>query len=187
MTARHDHGPRRADDVETEDAEGERGHEPGLRGGDEREGGRVAEQEVELRERHRHQPLERARRPLAQHRDRRDEEHRRQREEPDERPADAVEHRAAEEDVLQQRDRARTGRRRSARPCAGRGGAGGARARAVAPVMRRLTRRLLGEAEERLLEVVEPPCARGARRASPPQRASRRGAARDRRSARPRP
>ena len=41
----------------------------------------VAGEQVELRERHRHQPLERPGRPLAQHRDRRDEEHRDEREE----------------------------------------------------------------------------------------------------------
>ena len=45
----------------------------------------VAEQQVELGERQRHQALERPGRPLAQHRDRRDQEHRDEREEPDHR------------------------------------------------------------------------------------------------------
>ena len=51
----------------------------------------VAGEEVELRERQRHQPLERARRALAQHRDRRDEEHDDEREEAAERGADLLE------------------------------------------------------------------------------------------------
>ena len=92
----------------------------------------VADEQVELRERQRHQPLERARRALAQHRDRGDEEHRdragrarasaRRRVWNTCRP---VGRRAALIRIMQRR----TARRGAARSSVGRAAAGGARAR----------------------------------------------------------
>ncbi len=59
--------------------------------------------DVQLREGHRHQSLERPARALAQHRDRRDEEHQDEREQPAQRRADALEGlRLAVEHVLHQ-------------------------------------------------------------------------------------
>jgi hypothetical protein len=52
----------------------------------------VADQQVGLRQRERHQSLERAGRAFAQHRDGRDEEHHHEREEPAQRRADGLEH-----------------------------------------------------------------------------------------------
>jgi RNA polymerase sigma-70 factor, ECF subfamily len=75
---------------------------------DDREREPVAGEQVELRQWHGHQPLQRAGRPLAQHRDRRDEEHRDERKDPDERPADPVERRLlTAEYVLEQRQQER--------------------------------------------------------------------------------
>ena len=65
---------------------------------------RVAGEQVELRERHRHQPLERPGRPLAQHRHRRHDEHRDEREEAEQRRAHVLEDlRPPPEELLQQR------------------------------------------------------------------------------------
>ena len=57
-----------AGDVEVEQPHAEPDRERGLDGGHQPEGERVAEQEVELAHRHREQPLEGARRALAQRR-----------------------------------------------------------------------------------------------------------------------
>ena len=98
----------RALDVEPECAERDSRRHRRLHRSDERERDPVAGEQVELRERQRHQPLERSRRPLAQHRDRRDQEHDDEREEADERAADAVERLfLALEHVLEQRQQQR--------------------------------------------------------------------------------
>ena len=130
-------------------------------GGDERLDGReqgerdpVAGQQVELGERHRHQPLERAGGALAQHRDRGDEEHRDEREHAEHRARPGGRTARSPSIALQQRTAARSGRPAAARSCAGRGGSARARARAVAAVIRGLTRRLLDQAQERRLHVL---------------------------------
>ena len=81
-------GPLRPVHVEAEEPEGERRDDRRLDRGEQAEGEPVPAEQVELPDRHRHQPLERSRRPLAQHRHGGDEEHRDEREEPEERRAD---------------------------------------------------------------------------------------------------
>ena len=88
--------------------ERDRRDERRLERGHEREGEAVAHEQVELRERQRHQPLERARRPLAQHRDRGDDEHRDEREQAEQRAADVLEDQLpAGEELVQQDDQER--------------------------------------------------------------------------------
>src|SRR5439155_7563774 len=72
--------------------------------GRQRERERVAAEQVELRKRRRHQPLERPASPLAQHRHGRHDEHRNERKEAEQRRADVLEDlRLPAEDLLQQR------------------------------------------------------------------------------------
>src|SRR5581483_9367394 len=90
--------------VEAEQPERDRRGDGGLERRQRGEREAVAGEQVELRERQRHQPLERPRRPLAQHRDRGDDEHRREREDADHRRPDAVERRRLTvEEVAEQR------------------------------------------------------------------------------------
>ena len=71
----------------------------------ERERAAVAAEQPELRQRQGHQPLERPRRALAQHGDRRDDEHRDEREEPEQRGSDPIEHAGlVDEEPVEQRD-----------------------------------------------------------------------------------
>ena len=80
----------------------------GLGRREQRESQPVAAEQVELRERQGHQPLERAAGSLAEHRDRRDEEHHDQRKEADERHGDALEGAGRPvEDVTQQHEQRR--------------------------------------------------------------------------------
>ena len=90
-------------DVEAEEGHRERWPPRCLDDGDQAEGQRVAEQEVELADRHGEQALERAGRALAQGGDRGDEEHHHEREDAEQRGTDAVEGRRAVEDPGQQR------------------------------------------------------------------------------------
>jgi hypothetical protein len=90
--------------VHVEQAEADRAGDRTLQRRQHGEGERVAEQQVELGEGQRHQPLERAAGAFTQHRDRGDQEHHDQREEADQRRADAVERlRLVVEDELEQR------------------------------------------------------------------------------------
>jgi hypothetical protein len=78
--------------VQVEQVECNQRHDRRLDDRDHCERERVAEKDVELRDRHRHQTLERSGHALAQHRHRGDDEHRDEREDSEHRAADPVEH-----------------------------------------------------------------------------------------------
>jgi hypothetical protein len=89
--------------VEPEQPEPEQRDRRRLNRGHERKRDRVPGQEIELRDRHRHQSLQRSRRPLAQHRHRGDDEHGDEGKESEQRRADVLEdRRTPEEDLLEQ-------------------------------------------------------------------------------------
>ena len=136
----------------------------GLHDRDDGEGDPVAEQQLDLRQRRRQQPLERPRRPLAQHRDRGDEEHADQRKEPEHRDPDALEHLLPPGKELVDEDRsAHTARRAGAQACAGRAGAGRARGRPWRRFSARSGAVLLDQAQEGSVEVGMHPSGAGAR------------------------
>ncbi len=88
---KRDHGGGRAGHLETQWPEGDRGRDQRLQRADQGEGHPVAEEQVELCQRQRHQPLQRPGRALPQHGDRGDDEHRAEGEEPHQRPAHLLE------------------------------------------------------------------------------------------------